>query len=179
MSEKAPFSPEQQPTPAETQEAPRPPIEELETKDVSHDHSIDKIKESIHNEAISAKETTVGEHRTDTPQATFGMQHIKTDAYVKMLKGVRGQLNPAEKALSKTVHQPFIEAASEIGSKTIARPSGILGGGLIALVGSAIVLYISKHYGLPYNFFVFLLLFGAGFLTGIFAEVLIKLVKRR
>src|SRR5690606_18536819 len=120
-----------------------------------HDHSLDKIHESIHKEALSAKEITVGEHRQDADQPIFGVQkELKADAYNRTLQKVRGHLNAPERAFSKVMHHKVVESMSDVSSKTVARPSGILGGGIAALAGSGVVLYMAKHYGFQYNFTV-------------------------
>jgi hypothetical protein len=151
-----------------------------EAENAEHDHSISKIQESIHKEAISAKEITVGEHRTDSGQPYWSEQkELKTDAYSRTIQKIRGRLNPAERILSKTIHNRVIEPVSEFSSKTIGRPSGILGGGIVALVGSAAVLYMAKHYGFRYNFTTFLVLMAAGFAVGLSVDLLIQLVKRK
>lgn len=140
-----------------------------------HDHNIDKIKQSIHDEAISGREFAMGEHHKDADQPILGVhRELKANAYKRTLHKVRAHLRPSEQAFSKVIHQPKVEAVSEISSKTIARPSGILGGGITALLGSGYVLYVSKYAGFKYNFFVFILFFCGGFVVGTILELLIR-----
>lgn len=151
-----------------------------EAETAEHDHNLDKIHESIHKEALSAKEITVGELGEDKSQPTLGVQkELKADAYNRTIRKIRSRLNPAERSLSKVVHNRVVEPVSEISSKTVARPSGILGGGVAALVGSGVVLYMAKHYGFQYNFTLFLLLLAAGFAAGIAIELLAGLARRK
>jgi hypothetical protein len=146
----------------------------------SHDHSIDKIKASIHKEAVSAREVTVGEHRQDSNAPLVGMQReLKAEAYDKTIQRVRNHLNPVERNLSKVIHHPVVEPISELSSKTLARPSGILGGGIAALVGSGAVLYMAKHYGFRYNLTTFLVLLVGGFACGTLVELIVWLVWQR
>lgn len=153
--------------------------ENADNAELEHDHSLDKIHESIHKEAISAKEITVGEHQEADRQTVFGVQkELKADAYRRTLKKIRGRLNPAERTLSRVVHHPIVEPISEFSAKTVARPSGVLGGGIAALIGSGVVLYMAKRYGFHYNFSVFLLLLAAGFVAGILIEIATKLLRR-
>lgn len=150
-----------------------------EAEVTEHDHSLDRIHESIHKEAISAKEFTVGETGEDGDQPILGVQkELKATSYQRTLKRVRASLNAADRAFSKIIHHSAIEPISEISSKTLARPSGILGGGIAALVGSGIVLYMARRYGFQYNFTTFLILLVAGFISGIAIEVLIRLLRR-
>lgn len=179
---------ERRPSPEQTEHLISPELPETERIDEvkadhehdSHDHSLHEIQKSIHKEAVSAKEVTVGEHRKDSHQPTIGLQReLKAEAYEKTIEKVRGHLNPVEHGISKLIHNPVVEPVSELGSKTIARPSGILGGGLAALIGSGIVLYMAKHYGFEYNFTTFLLLLVFGFAAGLIVELLTWLLVRR
>lgn len=163
-------------------EASKNNLERLQkaAENAEHDHSIDKIQESIHKEAISAKEITVGEHRQDSDQPFWSEQkELKNDAYARTIQKIRGQLSPAERILSKAIHNRTIETVSEFSSKTVGRPSGILGGGIAALVGSSAVLYMAKHYGFRYNFTTFLVLLVGGFASGLIADLFIQLIKRK
>jgi hypothetical protein len=165
----------------DTHETANKNLERLREKaeKVEHDHSIDKIQASIHKEALSAKEITVGEHRKDSNQPFLGIQkELKADAYRRTLQKIRSQLGAPQRGLSKFMHHPIVESMNELGSKTIARPAGLLGGGLAALVGSGTVLYMAKHYGFSYNFTTFVILLGAGFVAGILIEVLMRLLRR-
>lgn len=150
------------------------------TTEQEHNHSIDKIQESIHREAISSKDIQIEEPLRDGPRPMLGMQQeLKSDAYKKTLYKVRGQLSPTERSLSKLFHHRSLEPINELGSRTIARPSGILGGGIAALIGSSVVLYMSKHYGFQYNFTTFILLLAGGFSAGLLVELLSWLIRRR
>jgi hypothetical protein len=55
--------------------------------------------------------------------------------------------------------------------QTLARPSGLLGGGICALLGSLIYLYLAKHIGFNYNYLLFVLFFGGGFIIGLVIEL--------
>lgn len=144
----------------------------------SEPRNVEHLKDKVEHHAISAKEITVGERQESaSQQSPLGTQHeLKADAYERTLQKVRKDLNAPEKTLSRIIHQPVIESLSNVGGKTVARPSGILGGGIVGILGSSAVLYMAKHYGFQYNFFVFFLLFVGGFGLGILAEVLLRLL---
>lgn len=146
-----------------------------------HNHNIGEIQKSIHKEAQSAKEITIGEKAEDSSgKQIFGAQkELKADAYRRTVHKVRGHLRPAERALSKVIHSDVMEPINEISSKTLARPSGVLGGGIAALVGSGFILYLAKRYGFRYNFTTFLILLVFGFVTGLTVEALVRLVRRK
>jgi len=139
-----------------------------------------ELQQSAKEQAVSVEHTSVGEKHQAPATPILGMQReLKSNAYKQTLKKVRTHLSPAEKTLSKLVHQPVVETVSEAGAKTVARPSGILGGGIVALLGSGAVLYMSKHYGFRYNFFVFVVLFIGGFALGMLAELTLRLFVRK
>lgn len=95
------------------------------------------------------------------------------------MRQIRSKLSKPDKTFSKVIHNKTVESVSEVSSKTIARPSGLLGGGICALLGSAYLLYMTKHYGFEYNYFVFFLLFVGGFFVGMFGELLLRYVFRK
>lgn len=102
---------------------------------------------------------------------------IKQMAYDRLLVSARRHLSPPSRLVSHIVHQPIIDTVSEISAKTIARPSGILSGGIMAFAGTLIYYYIAKHYGYSYNSFIFLALLGTGFCIGWIFELLYRIFK--
>lgn len=150
-----------------------------------HEHKVEhvekrrplqELQQNAKEQAVSKEAISIGEKKPEDNRHVMGVQReVKAKAYRHTLQKVRTRLSYPDKVLSKVIHQPTIETASEIGAKTIARPSGILGGGIVALLGSGSILYMSKHYGFKYNFTVFFLLFIAGFVLGMLAETLIRL----
>jgi len=104
---------------------------------------------------------------------------LKKQAYKKVLSQARKQLSPSERTFSSVIHSPTIEKASDIGAKTVARPSGILTGGIVAFVGSSVLFYMSKHYGYRYNPFVFIALLVIGFVAGLLLELVFTSMLKR
>ena len=51
------------------------------------------------------------------------------------LNQIRQRLPTSQRLLSKAIHQPVIRRTSDISAKTITRPYGLLGGGLLAFLG--------------------------------------------
>jgi hypothetical protein len=170
-------SPEKFETKEQHQEHPENNHEKPEIVEKKHD--VLELHKNAVEKAVSAKEVTVGEQQETGKQSIYWAQkELKNDAYNRTLKKVRGRLNPLERTFSKVVHQPFIDAVSNFSGKTVARPSGILGGGFFALAGSGLLLYISRHYGFEYNFSVFLILFAGGFIAGLSAELALRFTRR-
>jgi hypothetical protein len=56
------------------------------------------------------------------------------------------------------------------------RPSGLLGGGLLAFVGSLAYLVATKIYHFRYNYTMSLLLFVGGFCLGLILELAVHLL---
>lgn len=170
-SEKAPSAESS----AEQKEKLQQLLEKAEKAQHEHASSKEHLHRAAKQEAVSAKEIQgkVGEKehgKSDTN--LYITKATKKAAYKKTLRHVQRQLPKRERAFSKVIHQPVIEKASDIGAKTIARPSGVLAGGVCALIGSGFVFYMAKHYGFTYNFFVFLLLLVVGFGVGLVIELL-------
>lgn len=103
---------------------------------------------------------------------------LKEITYQRTLTRARKHLAKPDRLLSRLTHQPMIDALSNASEKSIARPSGILGGAVVALMGSSMLLYMSKHYGFRYNFLAFSLLFILGFAVGLLAELLLFFFKK-
>lgn len=136
-----------------------------------HQENIEHIRAQAAQEAHHAHEITL-EEASHKPKEHFVNAELKDLAYERSMNRVRRQLSPLSKTFSKVVHQPVVEAVSEGVAKTVGRPSGFLGGGLLALAGTTAYYYIAKHYGYEYNFGVFLVLLAAGFIAGWLAEAI-------
>jgi hypothetical protein len=98
---------------------------------------------------------------------------LKNITLSRALHSIRRKENVADRTLSKVIHKPAVRIASEAAGASISRPSGMLGGGLLAFAGSSAYLYMARHYGFTYNFGVVVLLFAAGFALGLALELLV------
>lgn len=145
-------------------------------KHARHEHAerLDQIRKETEATAKSSRETAQ-HHHEDTPAEQENQlpinRELKNMAYQRTLKRTQRQLSAPSRAFSKVVHHPAVEATSEIASKTIARPSGILAGSIAAFIGSSIFLWIARHYGYEYNYFLLALLFVGGFFIGLLVEL--------
>lgn len=104
---------------------------------------------------------------------------VKALQLKQSLQQVRSQLPLVSRTMSKIIHQPLVKVTSEVSAKTVTRPSGLLGGGLVAFVGSLTYLYLASHIGFRYNYLVFILFFGSGFAIGLVLELLFRLSRSR
>jgi hypothetical protein len=135
--------------------------------------SKETLSHAAKEEALLSQEVQGKIAETEKPKhESFAItRSTKRAAYKKTLRHIQHQLPKSERTFSKLIHQPVVEKLSDVGAKTVARPSGILSGGICALIGSSLVFYMSKHYGFRYNFFVFILLLVLGFGLGLVIEL--------
>lgn len=140
--------------------------------------NLETIKKSIESAAVSGKEYTKTEK--EAPQPTnYGInKELKATAYRKVIKKTQSQLSAPERTFSRTIHNPTIDRVSEVAAKTVARPSGLLFGGIGAFIGTLFVFYISKRAGFTYNYLLFVLLFIGCYVAGVVLEGLLKLVRK-
>lgn len=147
-----------------------------------HQENITQILDKVEKSSLSKKE--LKEHAG--PQANRTEHHPKYSAGGQLgdntlkqtLKKVRRDLNPRERVLSRVIHNPTVEKVSEVSANTIARPSGLLAGGVASFVISLAILWICHYYGYEYNFYLGLISFPIGFLIGLLGEFATKPLRR-
>lgn len=147
-----------------------------------HEHSkkapekapdLEQARAEVNEQAKTAQVVEMPEQseRSHAPTQGFINKELKEMAYVRSLNRVRKHLSPPARLLSRAIHQPIVNAASEVAGKTVGRPSGIFGGGLLACIGTLSYYFMTKHYGYTYNYSIFLLLMVGGFILGWLVEV--------
>lgn len=112
------------------------------------------------------------------PSPRYINQELQQISLRNELRSVRRQLSAPQRALSRVIHQPAVRAVSAAAGQTVSRPSGLLGGGVCALFGSGLYLYLASHLGFTYNYGVWLSLLVAGFVIGLTIELLIHIFLR-
>ena len=144
------------------------------SKEQSSDNSVDSLRQKISEHAAKASEIRVDDaSKTDVNQPLFLNRELKAEALRRTLNRTRKHLSKPQQVLSKAIHQPAIDAISQVGEKTIARPTGLLTGSIIALGGSSYLLYTAKHFGYEYNYLAVVILFAGGYLAGLIIELLV------
>jgi hypothetical protein len=145
------------------------------------ENAAEKLEKARHEAHKHAQETRSIEPESSPSQLnTFaGHQLLKKDAYKQILAQTQSKLSVSARAFSKFIHNPSIETISEVSSKTVARPSGLLGGGVGAFLGSLVLLYTSKYYGFEYNYTLFIVMFVGGFVAGLFIELVLKSIYKK
>lgn len=181
MSETINFTPER---PAAAEQAPELPEHAGETfAELPHEQP-EKQQETARQAVEQAQQQSElpvlpAANQEPATAPTLVTAETRRAATNATLKHVRRRLPAAERALSRVVHQPVIKALSETGGKTVSRPSGLLGGGACAFLGSGAYLYLAKHIGFQYNYLMFILLFVGGFVIGLAVELLLVLARTR
>lgn len=166
-------------------------IEHHETKKPSHERElsqaerehgqeqhIEHVKRQVEQHAVSGQERSHTESEQRQHPVLVYKQH-KDMAFSRAMTRARKRLSASSRVFSKVIHAPIIDKSSEVVGKTIARPSGMLGGAFIAFAGTSALLWITNHYGYEYNYLVVLMLFAIGLVAGLAFEGLLKLIRRR
>jgi hypothetical protein len=102
-------------------------------------------------------------------------RELKATTLRRQQKQIRRELSLPGRGLSKVIHQPAVRMVSEAAGQSVARPSGLLGGGIAAFAGTLGYLYLAKHLGFNYNYLIFLALMVIGFAFGVAVELLVHL----
>ena len=163
--------------------------ERIEVKHVSKEHynkphtpetpSVEHVRHTIEQEARRGKEVPIEEvHKDkDTSQQPVATT-LKKDTWDRTMTRTRKRLSPPARTFSKVVHNPVVDTISAVGEKTVARPAGLLMGGIVAFIGSIFVLSLAKHYGFQYNLLLFFLLFCAGYILATLVELALATSRR-
>ena len=138
--------------------------------------SVEEIRDTVEKHAQKASET-VGKKAERTSQPSVSVSD-KKQSYNQTMNRVRSKMNPASRAFSSFIHAPVVEQTTEVVGKTVARPSGIMGGGIAAVIGLGIVFFFARRNGFALSGSEFILLLLAGFVVGILFEIVGKVFKR-
>lgn len=137
----------------------------------------EKLKDVIEQQALTKedyqKQSEANKHDSN-PHRHYLTRKTKINVYHQTMDDVRSHLTPTEQRFSKIIHNDTVEAISDFGSKTIARPSGILGGATILVFGSFIVLFFAKRYGFEVPLSLFAALYIVGFIAMVTIEIIYK-----
>jgi hypothetical protein len=132
--------------------------------------------ETKHDDPMARLEQA--EQRPAAATPGYVSRELRKAGVRRQLGSIRRSLSAPERTLSRVVHQPVVRAISEPAAKTVSRPSGILGGGLVAFLGTSGYLYLTKTSGMRYSYFAFIALFLGGFALGLILELLIHMTTR-
>jgi len=113
------------------------------------------------------------EDKAQAPAQTHINLDLKKATLQRELTQIRRHLSAPQRTLSKVIHQPVVRVVSEAAGKTVSRPSGLLGGSIMAFVGTSGYFFLAANQGFKYNYVVFLALFLGGFALGLIIELLV------
>lgn len=137
--------------------------------------NIEKTAQSSHN--LSEKQKLAPRSEQTGPKYVSG--ELKTNTLKRSLKTLRKDLKPYQRPFSKLIHNDVVDQASDIGAKTIARPEGLLGGGLAIFLTSIGILLVCKYYGYQYNYLIGLVSFPIGYLVGVLVKFMLRTLPYR
>jgi len=155
---------------------------EVEAAKATHEHQkkIETIRRSIENRAEKTEAIKIdsAETKAHDSKPHFVSSSMRNYSLNQSLKSIRRNLTPAEKQFSRIIHNQAVDQISEVSSNTIARPSGLLVGGISAFCSSIAVMIICRYFGYEYNYFIGIAAFVIGFGIGIVFEAIFKLSHR-
>lgn len=143
-------------------------------------HEIEELIKKVEQEATRSGEVQKHIEDSRAEHSRDAGTHLKGHTSPKQaLKSVQKQLSTPERQLSKIIHNPTVETISDATGSTIARPSGLLMGGIFSLIASVGVLLVCRFYGYEYNYGIGLIFLVAGFAFGLLVEMFSKLLALR
>lgn len=150
------------------------------TSNVRHEHqeNLDEIMSKVEETARTSSQE-LARYREDEakhapPERQFVGDELKGNTLKRSLRQIRKNLKPYQRPFSKFLHNTAVEGISEASAKTIARPEGLLFGGIASFLASIAVLLACYYYGYEYNYFIGLISFPTGFVLGLIIEFLIR-----
>lgn len=99
-------------------------------------------------------------------------------SYEFTMKSMRQRLSPASRSFSKFIHNPTIEATSEVIGKTILRPSISIGATTTAFLVGLFLYLTARQYGFVLRGSAIWIALIIGAVIGLFAEGLYKLFRK-
>jgi hypothetical protein len=141
----------------------------------SNEKRADKAREVIHQQTEQAPPPA--EAAAPAPARPAYLNHRLN--YHQTLASMQRKLPELSQAVSRIIHAPAVEKASEVLESTVARPSVLLGSTWTALIVGTIFYLVARHYGYALSGSELLFSFVVGALLGLAGEGLWLLLKRR
>lgn len=159
-----------------------------EREAVSNEHEpVNHERGERQREQVEAARSEVEKESVQTEKHSDGKQQEpiritkedKQRSYNMMLSRIQSRLPAASKSFSKVIHNKYVERTSETLGKTIARPSGILGGAMAATLGLVVMLYFARRNGFALSGSELGIFLIVGWVIGLSLEGIGRLVNRR
>lgn len=153
---------------------------ENEARQSKEDHPgmIEKARDVIEKSAVSKEKTKVDNQESNPNNQShhYLTKSLKSKQYFKTMESVRQNLRPKEIIASRVIHNSAVESISELSSKTIARPTSVITGSLVALICGVATIVIAKKVGFSLPYSVIIIFYIAGYLVGLLIELVKTLV---
>lgn len=132
-----------------------------------------------HLSPVSHESHSAEQHQDQVGDVHWWSKELSSQTFDRTLTSVRRKLSPPERTFSKIVHNRAVENTSDIVGKTVARPSGVLYGGLFSFVFSLGAYLLARHLGgeMRPNFFI--ITFVGGYIFGLFIELIVRVSKSK
>lgn len=175
-----------------------PEIKSSSENSVEHKGNLEKANEKLredaekaekHNRKHEAKEALKTAESLAKPSAERNdhteqgknsepvTRGLKNQSYKQTMQRVEAKLSAPQRAFSKVINNPTVDRTSAVVGRTVARPSGIIGAGVIATLGMISLLYYANKIGFEVSAFSYILLLGFGWVLGLLVEFLYRMVK--
>lgn len=155
-----------------TEKAPRPHSKEIfseEERETQKEKAQADVKEALKHAEASEVPSSQEKDQQGTQHYAISEKQ-KAKAYKQVMSEAQQEMSPAAKAFSKVIHNPAVEATSEVVGKTIARPTSILTGSICAFLVLSGVYLLAKYNGFRLAGSEFILLFIAGWAAGLLID---------
>lgn len=141
--------------------------------DISMPKKLDKAANSAQSERNVI-------HAADSEDTDFNWwsTELRNRKFLQLLNSSRQQLNPFEKIISKLIHSETSEMVGDVIAKSALRPSGLIGGGLVSFLVSAVSYFAAHQVNGDIKPGVFLISFMAGYISGVAGEIVCRVIAR-
>lgn len=151
-----------------------------EVKEAKEKHSAEKIKakQELEQALSGAEKAPVAAEKADKKREPLN-RGVKKQQYKATMRRVESKLPKYQRTFSKVIHNPTVDAVSNVAAKTVARPSGLAGGAIMAFAGLTLLYFNAINIGFEYNAgSAFLFFVSIGWLSGILIEYIFNALKR-
>lgn len=132
----------------------------------------------VHETALT-KEQFGKDEEIDIPHHHYITRHMRDHAFINIMQEIQQNLPKKQIIFSKFIHASAVEVTSDVLAKTIARPSGVIGGSGLAIALGLAVILLAHNIGFEVPNSLLPILFCIGFVLGILGELLVKTFRRR
>jgi hypothetical protein len=141
--------------------------EKVHNKPENHSEQLESARNTIEAQAAPEPEPINTEkEQIQTPVTRFDLQQN----YAHTLKSLQRTMTPVAKTFSRVIHNPAVEAVSEVAGKTVFRPSVTLGATTAATLLGGFVYFVARASGFELAGSEFWLALVVGGLIGLVIE---------